>query len=224
MGQEHIEEYLGAIYRLREQPDMPLPLSQLQLYFGFSPISIHEMIQKLEAQGMVEYLPYRGVLITSAGESIASGVIRRHRIWERFLTDVLEMTWDQVHEVAGQLEHAAPEMVTERLAVLLGQPNFCPHGGAIPHAADEVEGQAELLASGLDQQPAGNYYRVVRIFPEITPNLQQLKKWNISPGTILELVEKHDDGINVQLESEAFVIPCGVAETIRVLGIRPAQM
>jgi DtxR family transcriptional regulator, Mn-dependent transcriptional regulator len=221
MGQEHIEEYLGAIYRLREQPDMPLPLSQLQLYFGFSPISIHEMIQKLETQGMVEYLPYRGVLITSAGESIASGVVRRHRIWERFLTDILEMPWDQVHEVAGQLEHAAPEMVTERLAVLLGQPNVCPHGGAIPHAAEEVEEQTEQLARGLDQQPAGNYYRVVRIFPEITPNLQQLKKWNITPGTILELVEKHYDGINVQLEGESFGIPYGVAETIRVLGFQP---
>jgi hypothetical protein len=136
----------------------------------------------------------------------------------------LEMAWDQVHEVAGQLEHAAPEMVTERLAVLLGQPNVCPHGGAIPPAAEEVKGKAELLTSRLDQQPAGNFYRVIRIFPEISPNLQQLKKWNISPGTILELVEKHEDGINVRLDGESLVIPCGVAETIRVLGIRSAQM
>jgi DtxR family Mn-dependent transcriptional regulator len=72
------------------------------------------------------------VLLTPAGEKIASALVRRHRIWERFLTDMLDVPEDMVHPVAGQLEHAAPELVTERLAALLGQPDCCPHGSTIP--------------------------------------------------------------------------------------------
>ena len=132
MGQEHVEEYLGAIYRLREGADIPLPLARLQEHFNFSLISIHEMVQKLESQELVSYTPYRGVILAESGEKIAAALVRRHRIWERFLTDLLEMPQESVHAVAGQLEHAAPELVTERLAELLGQPDRCPHGSVIP--------------------------------------------------------------------------------------------
>jgi DtxR family Mn-dependent transcriptional regulator len=137
MGQEHIEEYLGVIYRLREGADTPLPLARMQEYFNYSLISIHEMVQKLENQALVSYTPYRGVILTEAGEKIATALVRRHRIWERFLNDLLKIPEDVVHIVAGQLEHAAPELVTERLADLLGQPDACPHGSVIPSATVE---------------------------------------------------------------------------------------
>jgi DtxR family Mn-dependent transcriptional regulator len=132
MGQEHIEEYLGVIYRLRQEPEMPLPLARLQEYFNYSLISIHEMVQKLENQEMLIYTPYHGVVLTAAGDKIAAALVRRHRIWERFLNDLLGIPSDMVHDMAGQLEHAAPELVTERLAEMLGQPDQCPHGSAIP--------------------------------------------------------------------------------------------
>jgi DtxR family transcriptional regulator, Mn-dependent transcriptional regulator len=137
MGQEHIEDYLGVIYRLRAGADTPLPLARVQEFFNYSLISIHEMVQKLESQDLVSYTPYHGVVLTAAGEKIATALVRRHRIWERFLNDLLKIPEDIVHSVAGQLEHAAPELVTERLAELLGQPEACPHGSAIPNAADE---------------------------------------------------------------------------------------
>jgi DtxR family transcriptional regulator, Mn-dependent transcriptional regulator len=132
MAQEHVEEYLGAIFRLRKGPEEPLPLPRLQTYFGFSPISIHEMVQKIEELGFIDYIPYRGVLLSPAGEQVAAALVRRHRIWERFLTDMLAIPAENVHQVAGQLEHAAPELVTERLSLLLGQPDSCPHGSLIP--------------------------------------------------------------------------------------------
>jgi DtxR family Mn-dependent transcriptional regulator len=137
MGQEHVEDYLGVIYRLRERADTPLPLARMQEYLNYSLISIHEMVQKLETQALVIYTPYRGVILTESGEKIATALVRRHRIWERFLTDLLKIPEDMVHTVAGQLEHAAPELVTERLAELLGQPAACPHGSAIPGAPVE---------------------------------------------------------------------------------------
>ena len=142
MGQEHVEDYLGVIYRLREGAGTPPPLARMQEYFNYSLISIHEMVQKLESQALVSYTPYHGVVLTDSGEKIATALVRRHRIWERFLTDILKVSEDVVHTVAGQLEHAAPELVTERLAELLGQPDACPHGAVIPSAASEDENSA----------------------------------------------------------------------------------
>lgn len=127
-----VEEYLGVIFRLSENTAAPLPLPRLKKYLNISPISIHEMIQRLEKQSLVDYVPYRGVTLTDEGRRIASALIRRHRIWERFLSDQLKMPLDSVHEIAGQLEHAAPEAVTERLAEYLGDPQLCPHGSPIP--------------------------------------------------------------------------------------------
>jgi DtxR family transcriptional regulator, Mn-dependent transcriptional regulator len=137
MTKKNAEEYLGAVFRLRKGPEDPLPLPRLQAYFGFSPISIHEMVQKLEEQGYIDYIPYRGVLLSPVGEQVAAALVRRHRIWERFLTDMLAIPAENVHQVADQLEHAAPELVTERLSLLLGQPDACPHGSMIPAGKSE---------------------------------------------------------------------------------------
>ena len=132
MPSNHSEEYLGVIYRLRATPGQPLPLPRLREYLQYSPISIHEMVQKLEKQNLVKYSRYHGVTLTGAGERIATALVRRHRIWERFLMDQLNIPLDDVHEIAGRLEHAAPEDVTERLADFMGDPQHCPHGSQIP--------------------------------------------------------------------------------------------
>jgi Mn-dependent DtxR family transcriptional regulator len=132
MNVEHMEEYLGAIYRLRENASVPLPLPRLQDYLNYTLISVHEMVRKLEGQALASYVPYRGVVLTGKGEQIAASLVRRHRIWERFLADKLAIPWEATHAIAGQLEHAAPDLVTERLAGLMGEPELCPHGSAIP--------------------------------------------------------------------------------------------
>ncbi|MCA1954418.1 MAG: metal-dependent transcriptional regulator [Anaerolinea sp.] len=134
MQKENLEMYVGVIYRLRADANTPVPLPKLKAYFGFTLISIHEMIQKLEGAQLVHYIRYKGVTLTAQGEQIAAALIRRHRIWERFLNDQLGIPIEQVHEIADALEHAAPELVTERLAALLGEPESCPHGSHIPHS------------------------------------------------------------------------------------------
>ena len=150
MNVEHVEEYLGAIYRLRESASAPLPLPRLQAYLNYTLISVHEMVRKLEGQALASYIPYHGVVLTGAGELIAASLVRRHRIWECFLADKLDIPREETHAIAGQLEHAAPDLVTERLASLMGEPDLCPHGSAIPpRNTPEAESEKKTPQSSL---------------------------------------------------------------------------
>ena len=177
---ERAEEYLGAIYRLRVDAETPLPLSQLTEYFGFSPVSVHEMVQKLNDKEWVLYHPYRGVTLTESGEEAAQALLRRHRLWERFLADVLDLPWDEAHAIAGQLEHAAPEQVTERLAVFLGDPTVCPHGGPIPPHMDQLP---DHCLGGL---AVGAEARVTRIAPETPDRLRHGSSTESGPRPLSE--------------------------------------
>jgi DtxR family Mn-dependent transcriptional regulator len=193
MRQERVEEYLGAVYRLRVDAETPLPLAQLTEYFGFSPVSIHEMVQKLEEGRWVAYHPYRGVTLTETGTAAALALVRRHRLWERFLSDVLALPWDEAHEVAGDLEHAAPETVTERLAEFLGEPEACPHGAPIPPS------EAPLSDRCLHSLGAGSQARVTRIAPETPELLRRIGQMALVPGARLRVVAQEPDGTCVAL-------------------------
>ena len=200
MQQERVEEYLGAIYRLRAAPETPLPLSQLTEYFGFSAVSVHEMVQKLDDKGWLVYHPYRGVTLTVSGERAAAHLLRRHRLWERFLTDVLEIPWDEAHALAGRLEHAATELVTDRLSAFLGDPRSCPHGAPIP---PEARSDTEQCLSFL---PGGTQARVVRISPETPALLQRLQASGILPGRRIEVRQQLEDGVEVLVQEDEQVV------------------
>jgi DtxR family Mn-dependent transcriptional regulator len=212
MIKERVEEYLGAIYRLRAEPSTPLPLSQLTEYFGFSPVSVHEMVQKLDNRGWVVYHPYRGVVLTDDGETAALSLLRRHRLWERFLTDVLEIAWEDAHLIAGRLEHAATEMVTERLADFLGEPDSCPHGAPIPPQSSD---RAELCLTGLVVDCRA---RVLRISPETADRLRRVRAWGLIPGCMLQVMAQRHDATVVRLEESGreLVIPADDACAIWV--------
>ena len=196
MLQETVEEYLSTIYRLRTDPETPLPLSRLSDFFGFSPVSIHEMIQKLNDRGWVRYHPYRGVLLTESGEEAAQALLRRHRLWERFLTDILEIPWDDAHRVAGSLEHAATDLVMERLAAFLGQPDSCPHGAPIPPA------KRSPLEQCLRSLPAGTRGRIARIAPETPQLLARAADLALVPGRHFRLLAQEEDETRLILVPE----------------------
>jgi DtxR family transcriptional regulator, Mn-dependent transcriptional regulator len=194
MQQDRVEEYLGAIYRLRTDQETPLPLSQLTAYFGFSSVSVHEMIQKLDDKGWVVYYPYQGVILTTSGEASARHLLRRHRLWERFLTDTLDIPWDQAHTIAGRLEHAASEMVTERLAAFLGDPQSCPHGSPIPPQAHSATEQClAFLAEGARA-------RIVRIFPETSALLRRIQAHDLLPGRQIEVCAQLEEGVEIRVQ------------------------
>ncbi len=158
MVTESAEEYLEAICKLGEE-GQPVAVSALAKYLKISSVSANEMVRKLVEQKLVLYEPYKGVSLTLAGQAQALAVIRRHRLWERFLTDVLGLSWDQVHEEACRLEHVTSPLVEERLAQLLGQPETCPHGHPVPTAEGEMTVEA---GCPLAELTAGQRARVLR--------------------------------------------------------------
>lgn len=203
------EDYLGAIYRLRDAPEIPLPLARLQEHFNFSRVSVHEMVQKLAQRALLSYHPYYGVTLTPEGEAVAAALVRRHRLWERFLTDMLHLPWDAAHTIAEQLEHAAPEIVTEGLAGLLGEPAACPHGGPIP-PADPTQPGAPLHTLAADHS-----YAIVRIFPELPEVLHQLDALSIGLHTPLHVLQQTPEETLVALPDARVVpLPIEISATI----------
>lgn len=189
-----IEDYVGAIFRMQNASGEPLPLGDLQDFFGFSPISIHEMVQKLAQRGLAEYQPYRGVKLTSKGKVTAEALVRRHRIWECFLANELQVPIDEAHQLAGDLEHAAPDWVTERLFVQLGEPGFCPHGSKI--------GESNLLLSEIQLEAAetGQILVVTRIYPEKESVLILARRIGLHPGQLMKVIQKNITDMKIELD------------------------
>lgn len=203
-----VEDYVGAIYRLKSGEEEPLPLAVLQEYFGFSPISIHEMVQKLVQRGLADYQPYHGVTLTASGNETALALIRRHRIWEWFLASELLVDLEKVHTLAGELEHAAPDWVTERLFVNLGKPEACPHGSQISASEDG------MVEKQLSKFLTGKRVIMTRLFPKTGERIALIKSCSIFPGQII-LIKNHAN-LNLQfiVDGNPYQIPLADAECI----------
>jgi DtxR family Mn-dependent transcriptional regulator len=206
---------MEAIYRLGGHSE-PVGLADLAEQLSLSVASVNEMVRRLEEQGLVRYTPYRGVVLRDEGLCQALAIIRRHRLWERFLTDLLGLPWDVVHEEACRLEHAASEEITERLAVLLDHPQRCPHGRPMPSPDCElVPAAAALPLVELEAGESGIVAYVDREEPELLRYLGQLK---IRPNAkiTLEHVAPFEGPLTVRVSDATHVIGRKVAETVFV--------
>lgn len=203
MNSPRIEEYLEAIFKIEDETGQPVNISRLAENLGLSVPSASEMMKKLEQIGVITYNEHREVSLTVAGVEQALHVIRRHRLAERFLTDILGLSWDQVHEEACLLEHAISPLVEERLAEHLGNPLTCPHGHPIP---GEGKIPARRLAP-LSELAAGDRARVALIRDEETDVLIYLAGLDLRPDVELTVEE---------------VAPFGGPITIDISGARRA--
>jgi len=183
MASENIEEYLEAIYKL-EQDVSPVTTSALAKQLRISPASVSEMAGKLAEQDLVTRELYKGIILTAEGKHQALIVIRRHRLWERFLTDVLGLSWDLVHEEACRLEHVTSPLVEERLAQFLGQPETCPHGNPMPTAAGEMTIEA---GCPLAELTAGQRAIVLRVPEEDVALLRYLASLGLKPQATVQV-------------------------------------
>ncbi len=183
MISENIEEYLETICKL-EQDASPVATSALAKRLGISPASVSEMAGKLAEQGLVTREPYKGMALTAKGRAQATILIRRHRLWECFLTDVLGLPWDQVHEEACRLEHVTSPLVEERLAHFLGEPKTCPHGYPMPTADGEMTLEA---GHSLAELTAGQSARVLRVPEEDVTLLQYLATLKLEPHVTVQV-------------------------------------
>ena len=178
-------------------------------------MSANEKVRELVERELVLYEPYKGVSLTPAGQAQALAVIRRHRLWERFLTDVLGLSWDQVHEEACRLEHVTSPLVEERLAQLLGQPETCPHGHPIPTAAGEIVVEA---GRPLAELRPGQRARVLRVPEEDVALLRYLATLGLKPqATVLvETVAPFQGPLTVQVGEARHVLGRELAAQIVV--------
>jgi DtxR family Mn-dependent transcriptional regulator len=214
MFTEATEEYLEAIYKLKEE-GQPVALSTLAECLKISPVSANEMVRKLVEQKLALYEPYKGVSLTPAGQAQALVVIRRHRLWERFLTDVLGLSWDQVHEEACRLEHATSPLVEERLAQLLGEPEACPHGHPLPTAEGEMAVEA---GRPLAELTTGQKARILRVPEGDVALLRYLATLGLQPRATVqvEAVAPFQGPLTVQVGEAQHVLGRELASKIVV--------
>jgi DtxR family transcriptional regulator, Mn-dependent transcriptional regulator len=183
---ESIEEYLEAVYRLeREGPGVTT--SGLASSLGVAPASVSGMLKKLAKDGYVEPVGRGEVRLTQSGLGVAVRVLRRHRLAERLLTDVLGMPWDEVHAEACMLEHAISDKVETHLMKLLKDPHTCPHGQPIPpRDLSDPPTTGEPLA----QVAAGTRSRVESVTEELPEILRYLADIGVRPGVEVSVVQK----------------------------------
>ena len=196
MDSERTEEYLEAIYKEQTKGD-PASTSFLARDLGVSQPAVTDMLKNLESKGLIDYKSSKGATLTELGVERALGVIRRHRLWERFLTDVLGMKWDKVHEVACKLEHLDVPEVEERLAVILGDTDTCPHGHAIPDNKGNIKKEKAVPLTRFQGLQRVN---ITAIDEGDSRLLAAIEKKGLKPQVIVTIHKKNEDG---SLELEA---------------------
>jgi DtxR family Mn-dependent transcriptional regulator len=204
------EEYLQSLFWLQEA-GLAMTGANLARAMQLSAPTVHEMIVRLERDGYITRASDRTISFTGSGAEHAEGIVRRHRLIERFLTDVLGVPWDEVHEEAERLEHAMSPVLEERMRAAIGDAKTCPHGHPI------VAG-ARLAGVPLADVAPGASVRVLRFENEAEELLRYLKSSGIEPGMEGVLAERDDDQVVLETAAgDRVVLTASVAETVSVV-------
>jgi len=204
------EEYLQILFWLKEA-GLPMTGANVARAMQLSAPTVHEMIGRLERDGYITRGSDRVIAFTDSGAEHAEGIVRRHRLIERFLTDVLGVPWDEVHEEAERLEHAMSPVLEERMRAAIGDANTCPHGHPI------VAG-ARLAGVPLADVELGATVRVLRFENEAEDLLRYLKASGLEPGLEGTLEQRDEDHVAVRAADGALLtLTPSVAETVSVI-------
>jgi DtxR family Mn-dependent transcriptional regulator len=203
-----VENYLKAIYQGQShlsRESRLVPMGQVATALGVTPGTATTMIKALSESGLAEYEPYTGVRLTTAGETLARLVLRRHRLVELFLVRVMGMSWAEVHEEAEQLEHVVSERLIERIDEMLGHPTHDPHGDPIPSAEGMLDEPPDL--DTLMTCPVGTPLRITRIADQDPAFLRFIESSDLKPGEPVQ-VEARDsaaDAVKVRGRNQSSI-------------------
>jgi DtxR family Mn-dependent transcriptional regulator len=214
---ESNEEYLEAIYRLdREGPGVSN--SAIASELGVAPASVSGMLKKLVTEGYIDHEARGGAKLTKKGLETAVRVVRRNRLAEVFLTEILGLPWDQVYEEACRLEHAISARVEERLVAILGDPKFCPHGHPIP-SADLSD--PEYVGIPVAQLEIGSRAKLHSVTEQMSEMLRYLSDIGLERGTIMTVVEKAPLGgpITIEYDGRRQAISLELAKQLTVVDV-----
>jgi DtxR family Mn-dependent transcriptional regulator len=179
-----VENYVKTIYQLAE-PEEAVATGQIAAALGVLPGTVTSMLKTLDESSLATYTPYEGVRLTPAGRALALRVLRRHRLIEQFLVETLELSWDEVHDEAENMEHAVSDWLVDRIDARLGYPTTDPHGDPIPRADGTV---ATASDRSLVDCVAGEKFEVARVTDQSPDVLRFLSQAGLEIGTTASLV------------------------------------
>jgi DtxR family Mn-dependent transcriptional regulator len=208
-----VEDYLETIYEL-EESGVPAMRARLVERLGVSAPTVSETVARLEREGLLALDAQRVLHLTDSGRRAATGVMRRHRLAERLLVDVLHVPWHQVHEEAHRLEHAISETLEPYLVAALGDPGTCPHGNPIPGSANVTDASSQVA---LTELASGEPAVVRRIDEELEARpdaMRDLEDYQLMPGCTVEVVAQDDASMTVRSARGTTALPVDVAARI----------
>lgn len=209
------ENYLKAIFHIGKGGVNEISTNAIAEQMDTKPSSVTDMIKKLSEKKLVHYKKYKGVSLTVSGRSLALSIVRKHRLWEVFLVEKLDFSWDEVHMVAEQLEHIKSEKLIDRLDKLLGFPKYDPHGDPIP----DKDGNFKVMDKKLLNELAVNDKGIcVGVKDSSSQFLKFLDKNNIALGHLIEVTDKEDfDGsFQLKINGNSFNVSSQIASNLFV--------
>lgn len=209
------ENYIKAIYHL-QQADGNVTTNELATELNTKAASVTDMLKKLKAKKLLNYEKYQGFRLSAEGRKVALGIVRKHRLWEYFLVEKLQFGWDEVHEVAEELEHVQSKKLVEKLDAFLDYPKFDPHGDPIPDSAGKMAAQKQV---NLIDLPLNEPAEIVSVGSQSTELLELLKHKHLGMGTVLEVKKRFsfDHSIEIKIRGQQpFIISQQLAQALFV--------
>jgi DtxR family Mn-dependent transcriptional regulator len=209
------ENYLKVIYHLSNLSPKGVNTNAIAAMLDTKASSVTDMLKKLSEKDWINYQKYQGVSLTDKGKFNAKIIVRKHRLWEVFLVEKLGFAWDEVHEVAEELEHIQSEKLINQLDQFLNFPSFDPHGDPIPNAKGEIIKIEKQLVSEIE---VGKTITCVGVKDTSVDFLQYLNKQNISLGTKMKVLEKEpfDGTLKIEINNSVLVISDKIANNLYV--------
>ena len=195
------ENYLKAIYRISLNRKMKISPTAIADEMGVSAASVIDMIKKLSEKKLISYDKVKGAKLLERGQKEAVAIIRNHRLWEVFLLEKLNYSWDEIHDIAEQLEHVKHPELADRLDVFLGHPEYDPHGDPIPKSNGEIPTTVKTLLSEIE---IGKSCRVVAVKDTSSVFLQYLEQLSVNIGTKIKVLDivPFDNSMLLQIGKE----------------------
>ena len=209
------ENYIKAIYHLQGDEGM-VTTNELSAELKTRPASVTDMLKKLKTKKLLIYERYQGFRLSAEGKKVALGIIRRHRLWEFFLSEKLKFSWDEVHEVAEQLEHVTSKKLIDKLDEYLGFPRFDPHGDPIPDQQGKISAFERIP---ITEVPLNAVVEVCHVANQTHEMLDILKHNQIIIGTKLEVKKRFSFDNSLEIKSgkhQPFVLSEFVARHVWV--------
>jgi DtxR family Mn-dependent transcriptional regulator len=209
------ENYIKIIFHLRRTGMEEVSTNAIAEQMDTKPSSVTDMVRKLSEKGLLHYKKYQGVKLTELGKVMALSIIRKHRLWEVFLVEKLNFSWDEVHEVAEQLEHIKSEKLIDKLDWLLDYPKYDPHGDPIPDKNGAFKEREKKL---LNEVPMGTTGVCVGVKDSSATFLKFLDKYHIALGQQIKVLEKEefDGSLLLQIDQREVHISNQIASNLYI--------